>query len=137
MPLEPSRLPMRGTAISVIRAAKPRFPGAGPRRARKRRSRRLEREPTCEGHPLRPLAVPRHLSSELIAVVPARGAPRDARVAGTPLRGPIFQSRWLWVPACAGTTVVATYLLIIWIRDNPSRITPPRAARRSCSELGG
>src|SRR5262249_46785267 len=24
--------------------------------------------------------------------------------AGTPLRGPIFQRRWLWVPACAGTT---------------------------------
>src|SRR6516162_4971785 len=28
-----------------------------------------------------------------------RGAPRDARVAGTPLRGPSF---WPWIPACAG-----------------------------------
>src|SRR5262249_26207701 len=33
-----------------------------------------------------------------------RGAPRDARVAGTPLRGPRSRvvSRWLWIPACAG-----------------------------------
>src|SRR4029077_11941056 len=35
-----------------------------------------------------------------------RGAPRDACVAGTPLRGPIFQRPAVWVPAVAGTTTV-------------------------------
>jgi hypothetical protein len=41
-----------------------------------------------------------------------RGAPRDARVAGTPLRGPMITGQWLWVPALpsltrgsAGTTI--------------------------------
>src|SRR5215831_19406056 len=33
-----------------------------------------------------------------------RGAPRDARVAGTPLRGPITTASGIWVPAFAGTT---------------------------------
>jgi hypothetical protein len=31
-----------------------------------------------------------------------RGAPRDARVAGTPLRGPRAAHRGIWIPACAG-----------------------------------
>src|SRR5262245_20839658 len=31
-----------------------------------------------------------------------RGAPRDARVAGTPLRGPRAADRGVWIPACAG-----------------------------------
>src|SRR5262245_6776723 len=36
-----------------------------------------------------------------------RGAPRDTRVAGTPLRGPIVRhtlASGIWVPAYAGTT---------------------------------
>src|SRR5262249_37300126 len=32
---------------------------------------------------------------------PPRGAPRDARVAGTPLRGPITTAAGIWVPAFA------------------------------------
>src|SRR6266545_2727204 len=37
-----------------------------------------------------------------------RGVPRDARVAGIPLRGPITTSSGIWVPACAGTTTTTT-----------------------------
>src|SRR5262249_13777903 len=33
-----------------------------------------------------------------------RGAPRDASVAGTPLRGPITTDSGIWVPTCVGTT---------------------------------
>ena len=36
-----------------------------------------------------------------------RGAPRDARVAGTPLRGPRATERGSWIPASTGTSGIA------------------------------
>src|SRR5215831_11327080 len=42
------------------------------------------------------------------------GAGHDLHPSPPRKRGPIFQSRWLWVPACAGTTPSVGY------------VTPPR-----------
>src|SRR5215472_6589806 len=36
-----------------------------------------------------------------------RGAPRDAGVAGTPLRGPRAANHGPWIPACAGMNGIA------------------------------
>src|SRR5262249_8054580 len=49
-----------------------------------------------------------YTESDLSAHIPSspRGAPRDAGVAGTPLRGPIFQRWWLWVPSISASTRV-------------------------------
>ena len=63
-----------------------------------------------------------------------RGAPRDTCVAGTPLRGPIFQRRWLWVPAFAGTTARnITQQCYLFSSAARTRATVSAGVRDTCS----
>src|SRR5262249_20132462 len=57
-----------------------------------------------------------------------RGAPRDARVAGTPLRGPITTASGIWVPAFAGTTASTVGTSIKRMTPAPRAAAPPRRA---------
>src|SRR5262245_49596981 len=62
-----------------------------------------------------------------------RGAPRDARVAGTPLRGP---SPWPWIPAFAGMSgrgVQRLASLALMLRSRAAQL----AAMRGVSKHGG
>src|SRR6516165_1003491 len=49
--------------------------------------------------------VARHMMLNKSRCRPREGHPATRASRGPRKRGPIFQRRWLWVPACAGTTV--------------------------------
>src|SRR5215813_8549835 len=59
-----------------------------------------------------------------------RGAPRDARVAGTPLRGPRAANRGVWIPACAGMNGIERREFILALAGaGASAVAWPLAAR--------